>query len=48
MKGSWHVPKKDSGVVWCDASSIALGLLLEINGCAVEDAAWLRKVIIII
>ena len=43
VKGSWHVPKKDSGVVWCDASSIALGVLLEIDSCAVEDAVWLRK-----
>lgn len=43
VRGSWHVPRRDNGVVWCDASSIALGVLLEIDGCAVEDAAWLRK-----
>ena len=30
-------------MVWCDASSIALGAVVEINGITVEDAAWLRK-----
>lgn len=30
--------------VWCDASSIAIGVVLEVGGCIVEDAAWLRKV----
>ena len=43
VKGSWAVPKMGDAIVWCDASSIALGVLLEINGQKVEDAAWLRK-----
>ena len=43
VKGIWHVQRSNSGVIWCDASSLALGVLLEINGVAVEDAAWLRK-----
>ncbi|KAF2343171.1 Ribonuclease H-like domain, partial [Trinorchestia longiramus] len=30
-------------VVWTDASKIALGSMLEINGKAIEDATWLRK-----
>lgn len=28
--------------IWCDASSVALGAVLEIDGAVVEDAAWLR------
>ncbi|XP_076036030.1 uncharacterized protein LOC143021987 [Oratosquilla oratoria] len=31
------------GVVWCDASSIATGVVLEIGGVVVEDGAWQRK-----
>lgn len=34
---------KQNGVVWCDASSIAIGVILEVGGVEVEDAAWLRK-----
>ena len=37
------VSNSRSGTVWCDASSIALGVVLEIDGNSVEDAAWLRK-----
>ncbi|XP_029638122.1 uncharacterized protein LOC115213326 [Octopus sinensis] len=29
--------------IWCDDSSIAIGVVLEIEGTEVEDAAWLRK-----
>ena len=29
----------EEGVVWCDASSIATGVVLEIGGSEVEDAA---------
>ena len=31
------------GKVWCDASSLAMGIAVEIEGVLVEDAAWLRK-----
>lgn len=41
--GKWYVQNSESGVVWCDASSIAIGIILEIEGNMVEDAAWLRK-----
>ncbi|XP_036361043.1 uncharacterized protein LOC118764383 [Octopus sinensis] len=44
VKGSWYVPKSKSGIVWCDASSIAIGVVLEVGGIMVEDAAWLRKI----
>ena len=43
VTGVWHVQKSNNGVIWCDASSLALGVLLEMNGAIVEDAAWLRK-----
>ena len=33
----------DGCEVWCDASSLALGVVLAVNGTTVEDAAWLRK-----
>ena len=37
------MPKDSAGVVWCDASNIATGVLLEIGGVVAEGAAWLRK-----
>lgn len=44
VKGRWTVPTDTlEGVVWCDASSVAYGVALEIDGAVVEDAAWLRK-----
>lgn len=43
VRGRWYAPKSGVGVVWCDASSIATGVMLEIDGVEVEDAAWLRK-----
>lgn len=43
VRGRWHAPTSVRGVVWCDASTIATGVLLEIDGVEVEDAAWLRK-----
>ena len=32
VRGQWLVPKGSEGVVWCDTSSIATGVLLEIGG----------------
>ena len=43
VQGVWKVPKTDEGRVWCDASSIGMGVVVEIGGSIVEDAAWLRK-----
>ena len=43
VQGAWTVPDLKTGVVWCDASSIASGVALEIGGVMVEDRAWLRK-----
>jgi len=43
VSGTWNVPQSTSGRVWCDASSLALGVCLQIGGHTVEDASWLRK-----
>ena len=43
VKGYFKVQDTVVGTVWCDASSIALGVVLEIGGRVVEDMAWLRK-----
>ena len=40
-KGDWCV-QGDELNVWVDASSLAIGVLLEKDGAAIEDACWLR------
>ena len=41
-KGNWCVNPPSSMNVWTDASSMAIGVLLEVDGEVVEDGAWLR------
>ena len=41
--GRWHVPPVQKCRVWCDGSHLALGIVLEVQGEIVKDAAWLRK-----
>ncbi|XP_043209912.1 uncharacterized protein LOC122374918 [Amphibalanus amphitrite] len=41
-RGRWDVTGEE-GVVWVDASSLAIGAVLEMEGSIVEDACWLRK-----
>lgn len=36
---TWHIPKTETGVVWCDAHSIAMGIVVEIVGLVAEDAS---------
>ena len=44
VRGRWTVPESaSSAVVWCDSSSLAMGVLLEVADSGVEDASWLRK-----
>lgn len=43
VKGRWDVSPTKKGRVWCDASSIALGALVDVDGVTAEDACWLRK-----
>ena len=40
-KGRWDVAG-DEATVWVDASSLALGIVIEVDGHVVEDASWLR------
>ena len=42
-KGKWLVNSQGEVVVWTDASSIALGVAITVDGDVIEDAAWLRK-----
>ena len=42
VKGRWDVGG-EAATVWVDASSLALGAVVEIDGSVVEDACWLRK-----
>ena len=44
VRGRWSPPVDGSVRIWCDASSVAIGTAVEINGSIMEDAAWLRKV----
>ena len=41
-KGRWNV-SGDTMTVYTDASSLALGVALEVDGEVVEDASWLRR-----
>lgn len=43
VQGVWTVSSVENAVVWCDASDLALGVALEIDGTVIEDASWLRK-----
>ena len=44
VRGPWLVKNEvKTGRVWCDASSLAIGVAVEIDGAIVEDAAWMRK-----
>jgi ribonuclease HI len=43
VRGNWSVAKVSKGRIWCDASSLAIGVCVEIDGHIVEDASWLRK-----
>ena len=42
VRGRWDVIG-ESATVWVDASMLAYGAVLEVNGEAIEDASWLRK-----
>ena len=43
VQGKWAVLNKDEGEIWCDASSIAVGVVVQVNGSTIEDGSWLRK-----
>lgn len=41
-RGRWDVEGNEA-IVWADASSIANGAVITVNGAVIEDASWLRK-----
>lgn len=41
-QGRWDVAG-DEATLWVDASSLAVGAVLEVNGEVIEDACWLRR-----
>ena len=41
-KGRWDVVGEEA-TVWVDASSLALGIVIEVEGHVLEDASWLRS-----
>ena len=41
VAGCWQVAATGKGAIWVDASSLAMGVVVEIDGDVVEDAAWL-------
>ncbi|XP_047138933.1 uncharacterized protein LOC101234956 [Hydra vulgaris] len=44
VKGTWNADGiQNRAILWCDASSIAMGVAIEYNRVIVEDAAWLRS-----
>ena len=43
VRGVWQVSQHGKVTVWTDASSLGLGVALEVDGSIVEDASWLRK-----
>ena len=42
VKGQWVVDSDAPLTVWADASSLAIGVVLQVNGQVIEDASWLR------
>ena len=43
VKGPWTVRPGGTFTLWCDASSVAMGAVLERDGKIIEDMAWLRR-----
>ena len=43
VRGPWRVDSGDPVTVWTDASSLGIGVVLDVGGRIIEDASWLRK-----
>ena len=43
VKGQWYVNPIGDVTVWTDASSLAMGVVIQVDDAVVEDATWLRK-----
>jgi transposase InsO family protein len=43
VNGKWDVDTTKEVTLWTDASDLALGIVLEVDGHVVEDGSWLRQ-----
>ena len=43
VRGQWAVNEEGAAVLWVDASNLAIGVAMEVDGEIIEDAAWLRS-----
>ena len=43
VNGKWNVDNIQEGTVWVDASSLAIGVAVQIGDHIVEDGSWLQK-----
>ena len=43
LHGKWAVKDSQEGKIWVDASSLAIGVVVQIGEDVVEDGSWLRK-----
>ena len=43
VRGDWRVNRGGNVTIWTDASSLALGVVVQVDDSVVEDASWLRK-----
>lgn len=41
--GVWRVPADGKSEIWCDASNLAVGCCLTVDGEVIEDASWIRR-----
>ncbi|XP_065668090.1 uncharacterized protein LOC136088321 [Hydra vulgaris] len=45
VRGKWNAKGiRNGATLWCDASSMAIGVAAEYDGVVIEDAAWLRSI----
>ncbi|XP_065675469.1 uncharacterized protein LOC136091689 [Hydra vulgaris] len=45
VRGKWNAKGIQNGTtLWCNASSMAIGVAIEYDGVIIEDAAWLRSI----
>ena len=42
VKGHWDIEGQEA-IAWVDASALAYGVVLEVDGHVIVDASWLRK-----
>ena len=43
VRGRWQVNPHGDVTVWTDASSLAMGVVIQVDDAIVEDSSWLRK-----